>query len=138
MNRRSTLKSRMSQFTHRRLRSAMHSVDFYLPYLFTYQMPECVGMTNTIELGPAAFVYALETRYRFFKKTYMSLHANMLAHSSRQEMVDVVTNGYVATHYLGLAGSVGYKSLLGPITLTVGSNTCDRKLHAYLNIGFEF
>ncbi|MBR3986308.1 MAG: hypothetical protein IKK04_04065 [Bacteroidales bacterium] len=24
----------------------MHSVDFYLPYLFTYQMPECVGMTN--------------------------------------------------------------------------------------------
>ncbi len=46
LNRRSTLKSRMSQFTHRRLRSAMHSVDFYLPYLFTYQMPECVGMTN--------------------------------------------------------------------------------------------
>ena len=102
-----------------------------------HQLP-FVGMTNTIELGPAAFVYALETRYRIFKKTYMSLHANMLAHSSRQEMVDVVTNGYVATHYLGLAGSVGYKSLLGPITLTVGSNTCDRKLHAYLNIGFEF
>ena len=46
LNRRSTLKSRMSQFTHRRLRSAMHSVDFYLSYLFTYQLPECVGMTN--------------------------------------------------------------------------------------------
>ena len=102
-----------------------------------HQLP-FVGMTNTIELGPAAFVYALETRYRIFKNTYLSLHANMLAHSSRQEMAAVVTDGYVATHYLGLAGSVGYKSLLGPISLTVGSNTCDRKLHAYLNIGFEF
>ncbi len=47
LNRRSTLKSGKTQFTHRRLRSAMHSVDFYLPYLFTYQQPECDGMPNT-------------------------------------------------------------------------------------------
>ena len=47
LNRRSTLKSGKTQFTHRRLRSAMHSVDFYLPYLFTYQLPECDGMPNT-------------------------------------------------------------------------------------------
>ena len=47
LNRRSTLKSGKTQFTHRRLRSAMHSVDFYLPYLFTYQQPECNGMPNT-------------------------------------------------------------------------------------------
>ncbi len=25
----------------------MHSVDFYRPYLFTYQQPECKGMPNT-------------------------------------------------------------------------------------------
>ena len=47
LNRRSTLKSGKTQFTHRRLRSAMLSVDFYLPYLFTYQQPECDGMPNT-------------------------------------------------------------------------------------------
>lgn len=47
LNRRSLLKSGRTQFTHRRLRSAMHSVDFYLPYLFTYQSPECQGMPNT-------------------------------------------------------------------------------------------
>ena len=47
LNRRSTLKSGKTRFTHRRLRSAMHSVDFYLPYLFTYQLPECDGMPNT-------------------------------------------------------------------------------------------
>lgn len=47
LNRRTTLKSGETQFTHKRLRSAMHSVDFYLPYLFTYQQPECKGMPNT-------------------------------------------------------------------------------------------
>ena len=47
LNRRSLLKSGKTQFTHRRLRSAMHSVDFYLPYLFTYKLPECKGMPNT-------------------------------------------------------------------------------------------
>ena len=47
LNRRSQLKSGKTQYTHRRLRSAMHSIDFYLPYLFTYQLPECKGMPNT-------------------------------------------------------------------------------------------
>lgn len=36
-----------SRYTHRRLRTAMNSIDFYRPYLFTYQMPECAGMPNT-------------------------------------------------------------------------------------------
>jgi transposase-like protein len=44
---RSMLKSGKTQYTHRRLRSAMHSIEFYLPYLFTYQLPECTGMPNT-------------------------------------------------------------------------------------------
>lgn len=47
LNRRTQLKSGKTQYTHKRLRSAMHSVDFYLPYLFTYQMAACEGMPNT-------------------------------------------------------------------------------------------
>jgi len=47
LDRRSHLKSGKTQYTHRRLRSAMHSIDFYLPYLFTYQLPGCKGMPNT-------------------------------------------------------------------------------------------
>lgn len=47
LNRRTMLKSGKTQFTHKKLRSAMHSIDFYLPYLFTYQMDECEGMPNT-------------------------------------------------------------------------------------------
>lgn len=47
LSRRSVLKSGKTQYTHRRLRSAMHSIDFYLPYLFTYQSLSCEGMPNT-------------------------------------------------------------------------------------------
>ena len=34
-------------YTHKRLRTAMHSIDFYLPYLFTFQEDDCKGMPNT-------------------------------------------------------------------------------------------
>lgn len=44
---RSLLKSGKTQYTHKRLRAAMYSVDFYLPYLFTFQDASCVGMPNT-------------------------------------------------------------------------------------------
>lgn len=47
LNRRSLLKSGKTQFTHRRLRSAMHSMTFYMPHLFTYQRNDCMGMPNT-------------------------------------------------------------------------------------------
>lgn len=47
LNRRTQLKSGKTQYTHKRLRSAMHSIDFYLPFLFTYQMAVCEGMPNT-------------------------------------------------------------------------------------------
>ena len=42
---RSHLKSGKTQYTHKRLRSAMRSIDFYLPYLFTFQSAS--GMPNT-------------------------------------------------------------------------------------------
>lgn len=47
LNRRSTLKNGRTQFRHKRLRSAMHSIDWYLPYLFTFLNPGCEGMPNT-------------------------------------------------------------------------------------------
>ena len=48
LNRRSVSKrDGKSLYTHKRLRTAMNSVDFYLPYLFTYQEGGCQGMPNT-------------------------------------------------------------------------------------------
>lgn len=34
-------------YTHQRLRATMNSLNFYLPYLFTYQRDDCKGMPNT-------------------------------------------------------------------------------------------
>lgn len=48
LNRRSTSSVTGRQhYTHRKLRTAMYSVDFFLPYLFTYQQHKCAGMPNT-------------------------------------------------------------------------------------------
>jgi transposase-like protein len=47
IGRRSIYKNGSSHYTHQRLRSAMHSLDFYMPYLFTYQREDCKGMPNT-------------------------------------------------------------------------------------------
>ena len=48
INRRSVSKQTGgSHYTHKKLRTAMHSVDFYLPYLFTFQREDCKGMPNT-------------------------------------------------------------------------------------------
>ncbi len=45
--RRSLHKDGKTHYTHRRLRSAVNSIDFYLPYLFTCQREDCEGMPNT-------------------------------------------------------------------------------------------
>lgn len=47
LKKRSTLISGKTKYTHDRLRGAVRSIDFYLPYLFTYQLPECKGMPNS-------------------------------------------------------------------------------------------
>jgi len=47
IDRRSIYKDGSTHYTHQRLRSAMRSLDFYMPYLFTYQREDCKGMPNT-------------------------------------------------------------------------------------------
>lgn len=47
LSRRSQLKDGRTRYRHRRLRSAVRSIDFHLPYLFTFQEAGCEGMPNT-------------------------------------------------------------------------------------------
>lgn len=44
-----------SHYTHRRLRTAMNSLNFFLPYLFTFQHDDCIGMPNTNNLIEGVF-----------------------------------------------------------------------------------
>ena len=47
LNKRTTHKDGKTYYLHRRIRTLVHSIDFYLPHLFTFQKPECAGMPNT-------------------------------------------------------------------------------------------
>lgn len=47
LDKKSELKNGRKRYRHQRLRSAMLSIDFYLPYLFTFQKKECDRMPNT-------------------------------------------------------------------------------------------
>ena len=47
INKRTIHKDGKTYYLHRRLRTVVRSLNFYMPYLFTYQRPECDGMPNT-------------------------------------------------------------------------------------------
>lgn len=47
LNKRTVHKDGKTYYLHRRIRTLVSSLDFYLPYLFTYQRPNCDGMPNT-------------------------------------------------------------------------------------------
>ena len=47
LNKRTMHKDGKTYYLHRRVRTLVHSIDFYLPYLFTFQKPGCEGMPNT-------------------------------------------------------------------------------------------
>lgn len=47
LNNRITHKDNEVCYLRRKVRTVMHSIDFHLPYLFTFQNPECEGMPNT-------------------------------------------------------------------------------------------
>lgn len=78
ISRRSVLKNGKTQYRHRRLRSVMHSLDFYLPYLFTFQDPQCRGMPNTNN--------KLEGTFTDLKKNLNS-HSG-LAQENRERLID--------------------------------------------------
>lgn len=89
LNRRSHLKSGKTRFTHRRLRSAMHSIDFYLPFLFTFQRPDCAGMSNTNNK---------------IEGTFTDLKKNLNNHSGMSEMNRL---RFISGFFLALAQKTG-------------------------------
>ena len=71
-------------YTHQRLRAAMNSLNFYLPYLFTCQREDCKGMPNTNNKIEGTFTdlkknlnnhsgLTLENRKRFISGFFLAL-----------------------------------------------------------------
>ena len=73
-----------THYTHQRLRAAMNSLNFYLPYLFTYQREDCKGMPNTNNKIEGTFTdlkknlnnhsgLTIENRKRFISGFFLAL-----------------------------------------------------------------
>ena len=85
IDRRSIYKNGSTHYTHQRLRSVMHSLDFYMPYLFTYQREDCKGMPNTNNKIEGTFTdlkknlnnhsgLTMENRKRFISGFFLALN----------------------------------------------------------------
>lgn len=88
IKRRSLLKSGRKVYRHKRLRSAMLSLDFYLPYLFTFQKPECEGMPNTNN--------KIEGIFTDLKKK-LNIHCGM-SKMSRKRLILEFFSAWAASH----------------------------------------
>ena len=78
-------------YTHQRLRAAMNSLNFYLPYLFTYQREDCKGMPNTNNK---------------IEGTFTDLKKNLNNHSGLTQMN---RKRFISGFFLALAESLGMK-----------------------------
>ena len=75
-------------YTHKRLRSAIHSLDFYMPYLFTFQKESCEGMPNTNN--------KIEGTFTNLKKR-LNVHSGM-TEMSRKRLISGFFLALAATH----------------------------------------
>lgn len=85
INHKSLHKDGKMHYTHQRLRAAMNSLNFYLPYLFTFQRKDCKGMPNTNNKIEGTFTdlkknlnnhsgLTLENRKRFISGFFLALN----------------------------------------------------------------
>jgi|GEM_PF-76865 len=74
------------------------------------------------------------------KKLYVRAGANFLGFSDHIPIRDMLSDREFLNQetYLGFGADVSYNSLLGPITLGMGTNTTDKKLRTYVSIGLSF
>ena len=95
LNRRTVSKrTGKSHYTHKRLRTAMNSVAFFLPYLFTYKEKGCEGMPNTNNKVEGVFTDLKKNlnnhsgmgeagRKRFISGFFLALADNQACHNGK-------------------------------------------------------
>ena len=82
LNKRTTHKDGKTYYLHRKLRTAVNCIDFYLPYLYTFEREELDGMPNTNNKIEGAFTdlkknlnnhsgMSIENRMRFISGYFM-------------------------------------------------------------------
>lgn len=94
INRRTMLKNGKTKYTRQRLRTAVLSIEFFMPFLFTYLEPECEGMPNTNNK---------------IEGTFTDLKNNLNAHSglSEENRKRFICGFFLALKYNRMKGKSG-------------------------------
>ena len=72
------------------------------------------------------------------KKLFLRGGINWLGYSDQIPIEEVFgKDTFTQNTLLGYGADISYQSILGPITLGLGSNSADKKLRTYLSIGFS-
>ncbi|NVK48783.1 MAG: alpha/beta hydrolase, partial [Cyclobacteriaceae bacterium] len=80
----------------------------------------------------------LELQVIPIKKIFLRGGANWLGYSSNTPVKGILNGDVFSQNTLiGYGADISYQSILGPITLGLGSNSVDKKLRTYLSIGFS-
>lgn len=75
-----------------------------------------------------------------FKKIYLRAGANILGFSRHYPLNSEMFPDRIFRDdtYFGYGADLSYNSILGPITVGVGSNTADKRLRTYFSLGLSF
>ncbi|WP_084454462.1 patatin-like phospholipase family protein [Algoriphagus terrigena] len=98
------------------------------------------GLNYAEVTAPNFLKLGAEVQFIPFKKIYLRGGANVIGYSQQYPIDEVSFPDKIFRDesYFGYGADVTYKSILGPITFGVTSNTTDKKLRTYFSIGLSF
>jgi NTE family protein len=91
-----------------------------------------VGLINPLHVDDMAAILRLDMRYNIYSKFYLYLMANYLFSFDEMAPLDSWKGSF------GTAFRVSYDSPIGPVSVDLHWNNFNRRLGAYLNIGYVF
>ena len=104
-----------------------------LPGRFLDQQLPFIGFNNTLHVHNLAGILRLDLRYRFANHFYAYLMSNYIHSVDRLSLLGTQSHG---TFGVGLR--VAYDSPIGPISADLHWNNLNRRVGAYMNIGYVF
>lgn len=111
-------------------------VGGYLEGRYLDHQQAFVGLNVPLHTGDLTGIVGLQVRYNFWSKFYL---IGIVNYATSAQYFDQFYSSSPQFHDLfGAAIRVAYNSRIGPLALSIHSNTLTKKIGAYLNIGFAF
>jgi NTE family protein len=115
--------------------------DFYVGGYQNIRMGDTKfwGLNYAEVTTPNFLKVGAELQFNPLRKIFLRAGANVLGFSRQYPIdgSDFLKEIFRDDTYFGYGADISYGSIIGPITLGIGSNTTDKKLRTYLSIGLS-